>query len=204
MEPTLDLNQTAADAQGRISSAQFLRLGVWFTVALWLVAAILPLPFGQPGVWSALSVAGLVSWQTALGGVLGLVIGAVVAALVIHWRPMRVVAKRLASLIAWETLRTSDLFAIALLAALGEEPLFRGALQPLIGVVAAAVLFGLLHATSAAHVILACLMGLLLGWLYHWSGNLWPPIAAHLTIDLIAGLLLAHALRPSMPLAQGD
>jgi membrane protease YdiL (CAAX protease family) len=200
----VDQNTAISHPQGRLSRAQFLRLGRWFTLALWLLAAVLPLAFGQPGVWSTLRPAGLFSWQTALAGLLGLVIGAVVAALVIHWRPLHILVKRLNGLVAWETLRTSDYIAIALMAALGEEPLFRGALQPLIGLVPAALLFGVLHATSAAHVILACLLGLLLGWLYRWSGNLWPSIAAHLTIDLVTGLLLARTLRTETPLARGD
>lgn len=188
---------------GRVSRAQFLRLGLWFTLALWLAAALLPLLFGRPGVWSALAPASLFTWQTALGGLLGLVIGRIVVALVLHWRPLHVVAERLAGLVAWETLRTPDYVAIAALAALGEEPLFRGALQPLVGLVPTAVLFGLLHATSAAHVILACSLGLVLGWLYQWSGSLWPPIAAHLAIDLVSGLLMARVLRPTVLPTQG-
>jgi membrane protease YdiL (CAAX protease family) len=203
MEPTLDMNGAGVDSRGRVSRAQLLRLGVWFTLALWLAAAVLPLPFGRPGVWSALGLAGFLSWQTALGGVLGLAVGATVAALMIHWRPLHVVVERLAGLVAWDTLRTPDYVAVALMAALGEEPLFRGALQPLIGLGFTAALFGLLHATSAAHVVLAYLLGLLLGWLYQWSGSLWPSIAAHLTIDLATGLLLARTLRQRVSSARG-
>jgi membrane protease YdiL (CAAX protease family) len=121
----------------------------------------------------------------------------------IHWRPLRVLAERLASIIP-DTLRKSDYIIIGLMAALGEEPLFRGALQPLIGLVPTAVLFGLLHTTSVAHVMLAGLLGFVLGWLFEWSGSLWPPIAAHLTIDLVTGLLLARTLRPSVSLTTGD
>jgi membrane protease YdiL (CAAX protease family) len=81
------------------------------------------------------------------------------------------------------------------MAALGEELLFRGAMQPLMGLVPTALVFGLLHATSAAHVMLAGLLGFVLGWLFQWSGSLWPPIVAHLSIDLVTGLLLARTLR---------
>jgi membrane protease YdiL (CAAX protease family) len=198
MESASDNSTSIAGSTHRVSRAQFLRLGVWFTLALWLAAAVIPLLLGQPGIWSALRLAGFLTWQTALGGVLGLVIGRVVVALILHWRPLHVVIERLDGLVAWETLRTSDYVVIASLAALGEEPLFRGALQPLIGLAPAAVLFGLLHATSVAHVTLACILGLLLGWLYQWSGSLWPPIAAHLAIDLVTGLLMARAPRPTV------
>jgi membrane protease YdiL (CAAX protease family) len=204
MEPNFDMHKPTTDSISRVSRAQFLRLGLWFTLALWLAAGVLPLLFGRPGVWSAMRPADLLTWQTALSGLLGLVIGAVVAALVIHWPPLQVVAERLASLIAWDTFQTPDHVTIALLAALGEEPLFRGALQPLIGLVPTAVLFGLLHVTSVAHIILACLSGLLLGWLYQWSGSLWPPIAAHLTTDLVVGLLLARMLRPGASPTRGN
>lgn len=198
--PTPD---TVTNAPGRVSRAQFLRVGGWFTLALWVSAAVLPPLLGRPGVWSALKPAGLFRWPTALAGLLGLVVGVIVTALVTYWRPLRIVVERLAGLIAWDEMKTSDYFAIALMAALGEEPLFRGVLQPLIGLVPTAVIFGLLHATSAAHVILAGLLGLVLGWLYQWGASLWPPIAAHLTIDLVTGLLLARALRP-LPSLQGD
>jgi membrane protease YdiL (CAAX protease family) len=58
-----------------------------------------------------------------------------------------------------------------------------------------AAIFGLLHVTSGTHVILACLLGFLGGWLYNWSRSLWSPIRAHLAIDLITGLLLSRTLQ---------
>lgn len=191
-------------ASDRVTRAQFLRLSRWFTLALCLAAALLPLPFGRSGVWSALELTGLLTWQTLASGILGLVIGAVVAIIITHWRPLHIIAKSLARLVAWETFRPSDYFRVALMAALGEELLFRGALQPLIGLVPMAVIFGLLHATAVAHVFLASVLGLGLGWLYQWTGGLWPPIVAHLTIDLATGLLLARTLKRDILLPEGD
>jgi membrane protease YdiL (CAAX protease family) len=167
------------------------------------MAVALPMLFGQPSIWSALSLEGLLSWQTALGGILGLVLGIVIFVLITHWRPLHVVAQHMAVLVAWETFRTRDYVAVALLAALGEELFFRGALQQLIGLVPAAVVFGLLHATAVAHVILATLLGLWLGLLCQWSGSLWPPIVAHLVLDLVIGLLLARRLRTRALSGQG-
>jgi membrane protease YdiL (CAAX protease family) len=199
-----DMNGLIPTPTDRISRGDLLRLGKWFTLALCLIAALLPLPFERPGVWLALGLAELFTWQTLLGSALGLIIGAVVAALVIHWQPLRVVAEQLMQLVAWETLRTFDYVLIALMAAVGEELLFRGALQPLIGLLPMAAIFGLLHFTSIAHVILAGLLGLLLGWLYQWSGSLWPPMAAHFWVDLVTGLLLARSLEPGVKLDRGD
>jgi len=188
----------------RVTRAQFLRLSRWFTLALCLLAAFLPLPFGRPGVWSALKLTGLLTWQTLASGILGLAIGAAVAIIITCWRPLHIIAKSLERLVAWETFQPSDYFWVALMAALGEELLFRGALQPLISLVPMAVVFGLLHATSMAHVFLAGVLGLGLGWLYQWTGSLWPPIAAHLTLDLATGLLLAQALKRDILSVEGD
>ena len=181
-------------ATDRVSRSRFLLLNAWFTLALCAVAVVLPLVFGKPGVWTALGLEELVSWQTALGGVLGLAVGASMIFLITHWSPLYVIAEHLENLVAWETLRAWDVVFIALLAAFGEELLFRGALQPLIGLVPAALIFGLLHATSLPHIVLASLLGLWLGLLYQWSGSLWPPIVAHLALDTATGLLLTHRL----------
>jgi membrane protease YdiL (CAAX protease family) len=188
----------------RVTRAQFLRLSRWFTLALCLAAALLPLPFGQPGIWPALELTGLLTWQTLVSGILGLVIGAAVVIIITHWRPMHIIAKNMARLVAWETFRPADHVKVALMAALGEELLFRGALQPLIGLVPMALIFGVLHATAIAHTILAAVLGLWLGWLYQWTGSLWPPIAAHLTLDLATGLLLARRLKRDILVAKGD
>lgn len=188
----------------RVSRAEFLRLSGWFALVLCLIAAVLPLLFGQPGVWSALGLAGLFSWHTAVSGIMGLFVGAIVSALAIYWRPLHVIAEYMATLVAWETFRPRDFFFVALMAALGEELLFRGALQPFFGLVPTALIFGLLHATGLAHIILATLLGLWLGWTYQWTGNLWSPIAAHLALDLVTGVLLGHAVHIRGFLDQGD
>jgi membrane protease YdiL (CAAX protease family) len=195
IKPKFVMTNPASDSSDRVSRSQFLRLSGWFTLVLCLIAAILPLLFGQPGVWAALEMEILFSWQTALSGLLGLSIGAVVGLLITRWRPLQVIANHIARLVAWETFRTWDFVIIALMAAWGEELLFRGALQPLIGLVPMALMFGLLHATSVAHIVLAGFLGLWLGLLFEWSGNLWPPIVAHLTLDMATGLIVARKLR---------
>jgi len=83
---------------------------------------------------------------------------------------------------------------VSLLAGIGEELLFRGVVQaglsswsnPAIGIVAASVLFGLAHAVSVSYLVLATLMGLYLGLLYHWTGNLLVPVIVHALYDWIA------------------
>lgn len=201
---TLDMNDSVSNGFDRVSRAQFMRLSGWFTLALCVLAALLSALFGRSAIWSALNLSGLATSETLLGGVLGLVIGAFLVLLGTVWHPLHALVERLANLVAWETLRKSDYVAVALMAAVSEELLFRGALQPLIGLAPAAIIFGLLHATAIAHVILAGLLGFVLGWLYHWSGSLWPSIVAHLAIDLITGLFIARTLGAHILSAQGD
>jgi membrane protease YdiL (CAAX protease family) len=201
---TLEMDSPVVHSTDRIAKAQFLRLSKWFTLVLCLAAAVLPLLFGRPGVWSKLGLRDLFGWQTLASSIAGLILGAIIVFLVTYWRPLHVIAKHLSQFVAWETFELSDCLVTALMAALGEEALFRGALQPLIGLVPTAVIFGLLHATSVAHIILASVLGLWLGWLYEWSGSLWSPIAAHLALDLVTGLILARTQEWARFPAQGD
>ena len=76
--------------------------------------------------------------------------------------------------------------AVALAAGVGEEVLFRGALQPRLGIVAAALLFAVLHtqyAISLASVEIF-ILGLALGWLRKRAG-VTGAIIAHAGYDLI-------------------
>jgi len=94
-----------------------------------------------------------------------------------------------------------DLIGISVLAGLGEEMLFRGVLQPAMGrwshaawagVLAAAVLFGLLHAVTPTYAALAALMGVYLGWLFLLTGNLLTPVVVHGLYDFVALLHLIY------------
>ncbi|MBN2469360.1 MAG: CPBP family intramembrane metalloprotease [Anaerolineae bacterium] len=78
----------------------------------------------------------------------------------------------------------------SLLAAVPEELLFRGAVQASLGLVAAAVIFGALHALTRFYFVYATIAGLFLGGLALLSGQLWLPIGAHFAIDFITFMLL--------------
>jgi hypothetical protein len=73
------------------------------------------------------------------------------------------------------------------LSAIGEELLFRAALQPAIGLVPAALVFGAVHisprGTGFAWPAWAALMGLVFGELFQASGHLLPCIVAHALIN---------------------
>jgi membrane protease YdiL (CAAX protease family) len=94
----------------------------------------------------------------------------------------------------------SDLAAIALMAGIGEELLFRGVIQAALshwlglwlGVVLASVLFGLLHLITPAYAVMVTLMGAYLGCVWLATGNLLTVIVAHAVYDFLGLLYLAH------------
>ena len=95
-------------------------------------------------------------------------------------------ARRLGDLIATTFGPLTPLRALwlGLVSGLGEELLFRGALQPMIGLLPASLLFAFAHAMGWWWLF-ALIMGLVLGLLYAWDGNLWPCVLAHAAINAI-------------------
>ena len=80
-----------------------------------------------------------------------------------------------------------NLLIIAIIPALGEELFFRGYLQqtitkwtisPHIGIIITAVLFSAIHFQFYG-LIPRFILGVLLGYIFLWSNNLWLPIIAH-------------------------
>ena len=74
-------------------------------------------------------------------------------------------------------------------AGVGEELFFRGFLQPLAGVVAAALAFGAAHVAGARMVafgVWAAAMGLVLGGLAVATGGIVAPMTAHACYDVLA------------------
>ncbi|MHB8898802.1 MAG: CPBP family intramembrane glutamic endopeptidase, partial [Thermoguttaceae bacterium] len=102
----------------------------------------------------------------------------------------------------------AELAIISALAGIGEELLFRGLVQeglsrwidtplgPWIALLVASALFGLLHPMSGAYILLAAVMGLLLGGLWLASDNLLTPIVAHAVYDFAGLVWLVKWERP--------
>ena len=91
--------------------------------------------------------------------------------------------------------RWYDLLLVALVAGIGEELLFRGVLQPLLGRVGSNILFGLLHFITPLYALLAGLIGGYLGWLLDHSENILAPIITHGLYDFLAFLVVARDFR---------
>jgi len=115
-------------------------------------------------------------------------------------------ARRLQQLVAvvilplFQSFSVVQILVVSVLAGFGEELLFRAAIQaplakvlgPVASLAATAILFGLAHAISPGYTILAAAMGLYLGWLWLFAGNLLPPITAHALYDFAALLYLVR------------
>lgn len=81
----------------------------------------------------------------------------------------------------------SNILIIAVMAGIGEELLFRGVLQKIlinwlrnthVGILCAAIIFSAIHFQFFGFLP-RMVLGMVLGYLYVWSKNLWVPIAAH-------------------------
>lgn len=101
-------------------------------------------------------------------------------------------------------LDATGMIVLALLSSFGEELLFRGLLQPWMGLVPQALLFGLVHQMPGPSrwiwVSWALVVGLALGALYDVTGSLLGPIVAHAVIN---GLNL-HFLKHHAPVAHQE
>lgn len=97
-------------------------------------------------------------------------------------------------------LRPSERLVLSLIAGFGEEALFRGAFQPLIGLWLTAFLFAIVHVWQLNKEGLKLMVfympfGLLLGWLYAFTSNLWGCCVAHSLYDMMALWWISRHLR---------
>lgn len=91
--------------------------------------------------------------------------------------------------------RWYDLLLLAAVAGIGEELLFRGVLQPRLGLAGSNILFGVAHSISPLYALLAGVMGAYLGWLFEGTNNLLAPIVTHALYDFLAFLIVARDCR---------
>jgi membrane protease YdiL (CAAX protease family) len=128
--------------------------------------------------------------------------------LVLTWCPWRPIVRirEVVRAFARELLLKASWLQVALLCALagiGEELLFRGALQTLLaryttealGIVLAGVLFGAVHFVTPTYFVLAVTVGCYLGWLYAATGSLAAPIVTHALYDFVALVVVLRSVR---------
>ena len=82
-----------------------------------------------------------------------------------------------------------DAFWLALLSSVGEELFFRGAMQPSLGIWITTAAFGLAHLPPMRRLLpwtaAALLLGLAMGYITLWSGNLAGAILAHFLVNFL-------------------
>ncbi|MFC2096327.1 lysostaphin resistance A-like protein [Bacteroidota bacterium] len=90
-----------------------------------------------------------------------------------------------------------NIFMIGLLPAIGEELIFRGVLQRIFaewtknihwGIVIAAILFSAMHMQFYGFLP-RMILGVLLGYLFYWSGSIWIPMIGHFVNNTTAIIL---------------
>ncbi len=86
-------------------------------------------------------------------------------------------------------LRTLDILVLAVLSGVCEEALFRGAMQPTLGLALTTLIFGLMHiGPSLAFMpwtLSALVLGGVIGYYFEITGTLAGPIVCHILINLI-------------------
>lgn len=161
---------------------------------------------GAAAAWSALRDLELAAAvhpsfaAAALGAACGLALATTLPLVTAPWARRALLLRGLRR--AWDSLESglgpslgvAEVLVLALCSAVSEEIFFRGVLQREVGLVAASVLFGLLHPLGVAYVVWAGTVGAGLGLLYFATGTLVAPIAAHGTYNLVA---LAYLRRRS-------
>jgi len=81
------------------------------------------------------------------------------------------------------TLSPLTAILLGLLAGVPEEILFRGSLQPILGLIITAIIFGGLHAISRSYIIYAVVAGFILGSITEFYGDIWAATTAHVSYD---------------------
>jgi membrane protease YdiL (CAAX protease family) len=140
----------------------------------------------------------------ALGLLAGVAASLAVTAAVLYAPLLRGFRAFLRAAYASARLRRADMLVVALNAGVGEELLFRGALQPLLGLAWTSLAFALLHTgiprspALAAFALYTFAMGLGLGAFYERCG-LAAAMAAHAAFDFVFLVWSAHALPAAEP-----
>ncbi len=144
-------------------------------------------------MWSGLPLRRLAepwaTWEMAPAAVVGALCGLALVALsrvfTARTRAGAALAEGLRSLLP--PLARSEAWLLALVSGVAEETLFRGALQPWLGLIPSAILFGAAHfvprAPFAVWTLFAVFAGFCFGALYLATGHLVAPIAAHVVVN---------------------
>ena len=201
MEKTPISGPEAAGASETARDPGLLRMALWFYAGL-LVLAVLISRLTRHSLFYADSAAAAtgVAWLRDVGAGL-LAAGVVIAAsalLTSRTRWGAALSDALAALLG--PMRPGTCWLLAATSGVAEEALFRGALQPQLGLVGASVVFGLAHFAPRRDLLPWTLFSLAagfgLGALYAWTGNLVAPVVAHAGVNAVNLQLIARRAAP--------
>jgi len=174
-------NARQVDVQGMI-----LNNGLLAGIAFGLAAL-----FGRPTPWTLLQKGAPWPVQAALGAVIGLFMGASVVVVVYGVPAFR---REISRLLGRADLRGLNPLWFSLCAGVGEEALFRGALQPLLGLGVSSLVFTAAHFQTggfrsmnpmkAVYAMLVFLASLALGTIYARLGLL-AAVVTHAVVDIV-------------------
>jgi membrane protease YdiL (CAAX protease family) len=157
--------------------------------AIGLTALLLSAGRGDPDIYriEGTSTAGLLLLSPLLGLLIGGAMVVLTRVTVARYEWARSLHRDFRALLGPLTGR--EILILAAASSIGEELLFRGALQPWIGIWPQAVLFALLHIGPARRFLpwtcSALLLGVGFGYLSQVTGDLGGPIVAHFTINFL-------------------
>lgn len=180
-----------------MSAHEFTTMAIVFELSLipaaWLLAWIWPGRDVPPAEWIVNDALSGLLWTLPLLGFL----------VVLTWKPVRslppirrvhlMLRRRMGSTFA--KMAVWQIVAVAAAAGIGEEVLFRGALQPRAGIWWTAIVFGMVHFITPTYFIFATAMGLYLGWRFRIDGNLLGPMIVHGLYDAVALMVLREHFR---------
>lgn len=177
---------------------QMLRLGLLTLFGMSAIALIIHF-FSDTVDISRMILGGLSWWnQLLIGAVYGVVAG-LLARFLVGLKFMEPVRTKYERLFKDFDLDTSQIWFISFCAGVGEELLFRGALQPLLGIPITSVIFVAIHGylnplnwRLSIYGIVMTIIIALMGWMAQTIGLL-TAISAHIIIDVV----LLSALFPA-------
>lgn len=184
----LPANALTADMLGVDNTTYMLIYSAVYALAMGLPMLIVM--FGKKRIWP-LSPAKPVRWEVAFFGIVGGV-GVCMAANIITSYILAILEQFGVTTPEMPQMMVNtldsyllNLFTIAVLPALLEEMVFRGCVLRLFrpygdwfAVLVSAVVFGLMHG-NLRQIPFAIIVGLVLGWLYVVTNNIWIPITVH-------------------------
>lgn len=171
----------------RVMRPAMVRTGLLVYVPVTLLASAWIIVRLRPAGFAHLLVGSLPLRDAALGVGVGLMVVGISRVLAATWSVARRAEQVLGEAIG--PLSAAQCVALAVMSGVGEELLFRGALQPVLGLAVTSLAFGLAHVPMRRELlawpVFAAAMGLLLGTMFDDTGALLAPILAHVTVNAL-------------------